>query len=161
MAWWWRWLPARPSWTRTALSLSAEQKKGELHSKVRSILGHQPGLGHSFLLQILGDWWIQPRCGREEESCGKVQSCWGFFPSVSALDPLYKILFSPCQITAPYLHIGAITIMVLLSWPMALHAIRADKKGIVTLLPAPCMHVSVGKQMWRRPFLPYPRSSWS
>lgn len=117
--------------------------------------------GTPFFSKFWGDWWIQPRCGREEESCGKVQSCWGFFPSVSALDPLYKILFSPCQITAPYLHIGAITIMVLLSWPMALHAIRADKKGIVTLLPAPCMHVSVGKQMWRRPFLPYPRSSWS
>ncbi|XP_040400428.1 serine/threonine-protein kinase PAK 1 isoform X6 [Cygnus olor] len=32
------------------------------------------------------------------------------------------------QITAPYLHIGAITVMVLLSWPMALYAIRADKK---------------------------------
>lgn len=29
--------------------------------------------------------------------------------------------------------------MVLLSWPVALHAIRADKKGTVALLSAPCM----------------------
>lgn len=85
--------------------------------------------------------------GEKRNRVGKYSHAGAFFPSVSALDPLYKILFSPCQITAPYLHIGAITIMVLLSWPMALHAIRADKKGIVTLLPAPCMHVSVGKQM--------------
>lgn len=29
--------------------------------------------------------------------------------------------------------------MVLLSWPVAFHAIRADRKGTVALLPALCM----------------------
>ncbi|NWR89328.1 GDPD5 protein, partial [Furnarius figulus] len=41
------------------------------------------------------------------------------------------------QITAPYLHIGAIAIMVLLSWPVALHAIRADKKVIQVVIIGP------------------------
>ncbi|NXK40946.1 GDPD5 protein, partial [Piprites chloris] len=41
------------------------------------------------------------------------------------------------QITAPYLHIGAIAIMVLLSWPVALHAIRADKKVIQLIIIGP------------------------
>lgn len=139
-------------------------EKKELHSKVRSTLGTSLDGGILFFPEFWGDLWIQPRCGREEESHGKVQSCWGFFPPISVLDPSYKILFSPCQITAPYLHIGAITIMVLLSWPMALHAIRADKKGIVTLLPAPCMTEDArqwGKTNVKEPLLPYPHSSWS
>ncbi|XP_021244410.1 glycerophosphodiester phosphodiesterase domain-containing protein 4 [Numida meleagris] len=45
------------------------------------------------------------------------------------------------QITAPYLHIGAITIMVLLSWPMALHAIRADKKVVQVIIVAPYLAI--------------------
>ncbi|NXG94529.1 GDPD5 protein, partial [Stercorarius parasiticus] len=52
-----------------------------------------------------------------------------------------KTLFSPCQITAPYLHIGAITIMVLLSWPVALHAIRADKKVVQVIIVGPYLAI--------------------
>lgn len=46
------------------------------------------------------------------------------------------ILLSPVQVTAPYLHVGAIAAMVLLSWPVALHAFRMRKKGTVALLYA-------------------------
>nr|XP_005024129.3 LOW QUALITY PROTEIN: glycerophosphodiester phosphodiesterase domain-containing protein 4 [Anas platyrhynchos] len=45
------------------------------------------------------------------------------------------------QITAPYLHIGAITIMVLLSWPMALYAIRADKKVVQVVIVGPYLAI--------------------
>lgn len=126
--------------------------------------GNQPGT--SLCPGSRGALWIQPGCGREDKLlvstagahlCGRLQLCWGFFLSVSTLHPLNKILFSPCQITAPYLHIGAITIMVLLSWPMALYAIRADKKGTVALLPAPCMTKDMcqcGKSGVQEPFPP-------
>nr|XP_009929340.1 PREDICTED: glycerophosphodiester phosphodiesterase domain-containing protein 4 [Opisthocomus hoazin] len=45
------------------------------------------------------------------------------------------------QITAPYLHIGAITVMVLLSWPVALHAIRADKKAVPVIIVGPYLAI--------------------
>ncbi|KFP88710.1 Glycerophosphodiester phosphodiesterase domain-containing protein 5, partial [Acanthisitta chloris] len=45
------------------------------------------------------------------------------------------------QITAPYLHIGAIAIMVLLSWPVALHAIRADNKVIQVIIVGPYLAI--------------------
>ncbi|KAM6439635.1 glycerophosphodiester phosphodiesterase domain-containing protein 4 [Rhynochetos jubatus] len=45
------------------------------------------------------------------------------------------------QITAPYLHIGAITIMVLLSWPVALHAIRADRKVVQVVIVGPYLAI--------------------
>ncbi|XP_074010491.1 glycerophosphodiester phosphodiesterase domain-containing protein 4 [Numenius arquata] len=45
------------------------------------------------------------------------------------------------QVTAPYLHIGAITIMVLLSWPVALHAIRADKKVVQVIIVGPYLAI--------------------
>ncbi|KAM4789004.1 glycerophosphodiester phosphodiesterase domain-containing protein 4 isoform 3-T3 [Cyanocitta cristata] len=45
------------------------------------------------------------------------------------------------QVTAPYLHIGAIAIMVLLSWPVALHAIRADKKVIQVVIVGPYLAI--------------------
>ncbi|XP_040400426.1 serine/threonine-protein kinase PAK 1 isoform X4 [Cygnus olor] len=45
------------------------------------------------------------------------------------------------QITAPYLHIGAITVMVLLSWPMALYAIRADKKVVQVVIVGPYLAI--------------------
>ncbi|NXU56216.1 GDPD5 protein, partial [Turnix velox] len=45
------------------------------------------------------------------------------------------------QITAPYLHIGSITIMVLLSWPVALHAIRADKKVVQVIIVGPYLAI--------------------
>ncbi|XP_061876322.1 glycerophosphodiester phosphodiesterase domain-containing protein 5-like [Colius striatus] len=45
------------------------------------------------------------------------------------------------QITAPYLHIGAIAIMVLLSWPVALHAIRADKKVVQVIIVGPYLAI--------------------
>ncbi|NXG62410.1 GDPD5 protein, partial [Hemiprocne comata] len=45
------------------------------------------------------------------------------------------------QITAPYLHIGAIALMVLLSWPVALHAIRADKKVVRVIIVAPYLAI--------------------
>ncbi|NXC29344.1 GDPD5 protein, partial [Campylorhamphus procurvoides] len=49
----------------------------------------------------------------------------------------WKTIRLSFQITAPYLHIGAIAIMVLLSWPVALHAIRADKKVIQVVIIGP------------------------
>nr|XP_025953711.1 glycerophosphodiester phosphodiesterase domain-containing protein 4 [Dromaius novaehollandiae]XP_025953712.1 glycerophosphodiester phosphodiesterase domain-containing protein 4 [Dromaius novaehollandiae] len=45
------------------------------------------------------------------------------------------------QITAPYLHIAAITIMVLLSWPVALHAIRTDKKVVQVIIVGPYLAI--------------------
>ncbi|NXT24441.1 GDPD5 protein, partial [Syrrhaptes paradoxus] len=45
------------------------------------------------------------------------------------------------QITAPYLHVGAIAIMVLLSWPVALHAIRADKKVVQVVIVGPYLAI--------------------
>ncbi|NWT16932.1 GDPD5 protein, partial [Vireo altiloquus] len=45
------------------------------------------------------------------------------------------------QVTAPYLHLGAIAIMVLLSWPVALHAIRADKKVIQVVIVGPYLAI--------------------
>ncbi|KAM6140441.1 glycerophosphodiester phosphodiesterase domain-containing protein 4 [Pterocles gutturalis] len=45
------------------------------------------------------------------------------------------------QITAPYLHVGAIAIMVLLSWPVALHAIRADKKVVQVIIVGPYLAI--------------------
>ncbi|NWY27887.1 GDPD5 protein, partial [Pheucticus melanocephalus] len=41
------------------------------------------------------------------------------------------------QVTAPYLHIGAIAIMVLLAWPVSFHAIRADKKVTQVIIVGP------------------------
>lgn len=100
-------------------------------------------------------WYLQQE-PIQVEGC----SCVGVvFRLSSHFNLLTKIPFSPCQITAPYLHIGAITIMVLLSWPVALHAIRAHKKGTVTLLPAPCMKKDVcqrGKTGMQEPFIPTP-----
>ncbi|KAM6317066.1 glycerophosphodiester phosphodiesterase domain-containing protein 5-like [Aegotheles albertisi] len=49
----------------------------------------------------------------------------------------WKNVLLSFQITAPYLHIGAIAIMVLLSWPVALHAIRADKKVVQVIIVGP------------------------
>ncbi|NXH36699.1 GDPD5 protein, partial [Myiagra hebetior] len=45
------------------------------------------------------------------------------------------------QVTAPYLHLGAIAIMVLLSWPVALHAIRADKKVVQVVIVGPYLAI--------------------
>ncbi|KFQ87996.1 Glycerophosphodiester phosphodiesterase domain-containing protein 5, partial [Phoenicopterus ruber ruber] len=45
------------------------------------------------------------------------------------------------QITAPYLHIGAIIIMVLLSWPVALYAIRTDKKVVQVIIVGPYLAI--------------------
>ncbi|XP_064265843.1 serine/threonine-protein kinase PAK 1 isoform X6 [Passer domesticus] len=45
------------------------------------------------------------------------------------------------QVTAPYLHIGAIAIMVLLAWPVALHAIRADKKVTQVIIVGPYLAI--------------------
>ncbi|NWV20376.1 GDPD5 protein, partial [Origma solitaria] len=45
------------------------------------------------------------------------------------------------QVTAPFLHLGAIAIMVLLSWPVALHAIRADKKVIQVIIVGPYLAI--------------------
>ncbi|KAM9019591.1 glycerophosphodiester phosphodiesterase domain-containing protein 4 isoform 2-T2 [Ara ararauna] len=45
------------------------------------------------------------------------------------------------QITAPYLHVGAIAIMVLLSWPVAFHAIRADRKVIQVIIVGPYLAI--------------------
>lgn len=52
--------------------------------------------------------------------------------------------------------------MVLLAWPVALHAIRADKKGMAALIPASCMikiYMSMGKEACRSPFLSHLHSS--
>ncbi|KFU92181.1 Glycerophosphodiester phosphodiesterase domain-containing protein 5, partial [Chaetura pelagica] len=45
------------------------------------------------------------------------------------------------QITAPYLHVGAIALMVLLSWPVALHAVRADKKVVQVIIVGPYLAI--------------------
>ncbi|KAL9866305.1 glycerophosphodiester phosphodiesterase domain-containing protein 4 isoform 2-T5 [Geothlypis trichas] len=45
------------------------------------------------------------------------------------------------QVTAPYLHIGAIAIMVLLAWPVAFHAIRADKKVTQMIILGPYLAI--------------------
>lgn len=47
--------------------------------------------------------------------------------------------------------------MVLLSWPVALHAIRADKKGMAALVPAPGVVKDIyeyGKRGMQEPFPP-------
>ncbi|XP_025933947.1 glycerophosphodiester phosphodiesterase domain-containing protein 4 [Apteryx rowi] len=53
----------------------------------------------------------------------------------------WKTVLLSFQITAPYLHIGAITIMVLLSWPVALHAIRTDKKVVQVIIVGPYLAI--------------------
>ncbi|XP_014802586.1 PREDICTED: glycerophosphodiester phosphodiesterase domain-containing protein 4 [Calidris pugnax] len=53
----------------------------------------------------------------------------------------WKTVLLSFQVTAPYLHIGAITIMVLLSWPVALHAIRADKKVVQVVIVGPYLAI--------------------
>ncbi|XP_063006511.1 glycerophosphodiester phosphodiesterase domain-containing protein 4 [Melospiza melodia melodia] len=45
------------------------------------------------------------------------------------------------QVTAPYLHIGAIAIMVLLAWPVSFHAIRADKKVTQMIIVGPYLAI--------------------
>ncbi|KAG6928712.1 glycerophosphodiester phosphodiesterase domain containing 4 [Chelydra serpentina] len=47
------------------------------------------------------------------------------------------------QVTAPYLHIGAIAAMVLLSWPVALHAFRMNKKVIQAIIIGPYLAILV------------------
>ncbi|KAM9169670.1 glycerophosphodiester phosphodiesterase domain-containing protein 4 [Pangshura tecta] len=47
------------------------------------------------------------------------------------------------QVTAPYLHIGAIAAMVLLSWPVALHAFRTNKKVIQAIIIGPYLAILV------------------
>ncbi|CAM5073124.1 unnamed protein product [Natator depressus] len=47
------------------------------------------------------------------------------------------------QVTAPYLHIGAIAAMVLLSWPVALHAFRMSKKVIQAIIIGPYLAILV------------------
>ncbi|XP_063287619.1 glycerophosphodiester phosphodiesterase domain-containing protein 4 isoform X1 [Pelobates fuscus] len=41
------------------------------------------------------------------------------------------------QVTAPYLHVGAIAAMVLMSWPVALYFVRTNKKVSQVLIIAP------------------------
>ncbi|XP_005144834.1 glycerophosphodiester phosphodiesterase domain-containing protein 4 [Melopsittacus undulatus] len=53
----------------------------------------------------------------------------------------WKTVHLSLQITAPYLHIGAIAIMVLLSWPVAFHAIRADRKVIQVIIVGPYLAI--------------------
>ncbi|KAF6732352.1 Glycerophosphodiester phosphodiesterase domain-containing protein 5 [Oryzias melastigma] len=40
----------------------------------------------------------------------------------------WKTLLLSLQVTAPYLHLGAVSIMAVLSWPIALHFFRMNKK---------------------------------
>ncbi|XP_067389346.1 glycerophosphodiester phosphodiesterase domain-containing protein 4 [Emydura macquarii macquarii] len=47
------------------------------------------------------------------------------------------------QVTAPYLHIGAIAVMVLLSWPVALHAFRTNKKVVQMIIIGPYLAILV------------------
>lgn len=44
---------------------------------------------------------------------------------------LWHLMFSIpiCQVTAPYLHIGGVVLMSLLSWPIALHVFRISMRG--------------------------------
>uniref|UniRef100_A0A8C0HCR2 Glycerophosphodiester phosphodiesterase domain containing 4 n=1 Tax=Chelonoidis abingdonii TaxID=106734 RepID=A0A8C0HCR2_CHEAB len=76
---------------------------------------------------------------------------WCTSSTMSALGELFvsiswlftEILLSPFQVTAPYLHIGAIAAMVLLSWPVALHAFRTNKKVIQAIIIGPYLAILV------------------
>uniref|UniRef100_A0A663EPQ2 Glycerophosphodiester phosphodiesterase domain containing 4 n=1 Tax=Aquila chrysaetos chrysaetos TaxID=223781 RepID=A0A663EPQ2_AQUCH len=94
------------------------------------------GGSHTGVGERLNSWYLQQE-PIQVEGCSRVGVCFHLYP----LHPLTKILFSPYQITAPYLHIGAITIMVLLSWPVALHAIRADKKVVQVIIVGPYLAI--------------------
>ncbi|XP_039393648.1 glycerophosphodiester phosphodiesterase domain-containing protein 4 [Mauremys reevesii] len=55
----------------------------------------------------------------------------------------WKTVRLSLQVTAPYLHIGAIAAMVLLSWPVALHAFRTHKKVIQAIIIGPYLAILV------------------
>ncbi|XP_032627418.1 glycerophosphodiester phosphodiesterase domain-containing protein 4 isoform X1 [Chelonoidis abingdonii] len=55
----------------------------------------------------------------------------------------WKTVLLSFQVTAPYLHIGAIAAMVLLSWPVALHAFRTNKKVIQAIIIGPYLAILV------------------
>ncbi|XP_030413819.1 glycerophosphodiester phosphodiesterase domain-containing protein 4 isoform X2 [Gopherus evgoodei] len=67
--------------------------------------------------------------------------------AISVFSKLWRIRWKTVrlsfQVTAPYLHIGAIAAMVLLSWPVALHAFRTNKKVIQAIIIGPYLAILV------------------
>ncbi|XP_074837294.1 glycerophosphodiester phosphodiesterase domain-containing protein 5-like [Carettochelys insculpta] len=53
----------------------------------------------------------------------------------------WKAVYLSFQVKAPYLHIGAIAAMVLLSWPVALHAVRVNRKVVQAIIIGPYLAV--------------------
>ncbi|XP_050797306.1 glycerophosphodiester phosphodiesterase domain-containing protein 4 isoform X1 [Gopherus flavomarginatus] len=67
--------------------------------------------------------------------------------AISVFSKLWRVRWKTVrlsfQVTAPYLHIGAIAAMVLLSWPVALHAFRTNKKVIQAIIIGPYLAILV------------------
>ncbi|XP_019381157.1 PREDICTED: glycerophosphodiester phosphodiesterase domain-containing protein 4 [Gavialis gangeticus] len=67
--------------------------------------------------------------------------------AIAALSELWgdqwKTVRLSFQVTAPYLHIGAIAAMVFLSWPVALHAVRMDRKVVQMIIIGPYLALLV------------------
>ncbi|XP_019385990.1 PREDICTED: glycerophosphodiester phosphodiesterase domain-containing protein 4 [Crocodylus porosus] len=67
--------------------------------------------------------------------------------AITALSELWgdqwKTVRLSFQVTAPYLHIGAIAAMVFLSWPVALHAVRMDRKVVQMIIIGPYLALLV------------------
>nr|XP_006131991.1 glycerophosphodiester phosphodiesterase domain-containing protein 4 isoform X1 [Pelodiscus sinensis]XP_025044904.1 glycerophosphodiester phosphodiesterase domain-containing protein 4 isoform X1 [Pelodiscus sinensis]XP_025044905.1 glycerophosphodiester phosphodiesterase domain-containing protein 4 isoform X1 [Pelodiscus sinensis]XP_025044906.1 glycerophosphodiester phosphodiesterase domain-containing protein 4 isoform X1 [Pelodiscus sinensis] len=55
----------------------------------------------------------------------------------------WKVVRLSFQVTAPYLHVGAIAAMVLLSWPVALHAFRMNRKVFQAIIIGPYLAILV------------------
>ncbi|KYO19222.1 glycerophosphodiester phosphodiesterase domain-containing protein 5 [Alligator mississippiensis] len=67
--------------------------------------------------------------------------------AIAALSELWgdqwKTVHLSFQVTAPYLHVGAIAAMVFLSWPVALHAVRMDRKVVQMIIIGPYLALLV------------------
>ena len=42
---------------------------------------------------------------------------------------MFNAVILPLQVTAPFLNVGVVLLMTVLSWPIALHFFRMNKKG--------------------------------
>lgn len=60
---------------------------------------------------------------------GKFNTKWNVTRTSTILYRYWIIFFPICQVTAPYLHIGGVALMTLLSWPIAFHVFRLKIKG--------------------------------
>ncbi|EMP28604.1 Glycerophosphodiester phosphodiesterase domain-containing protein 5 [Chelonia mydas] len=85
--------------------------------------------------------WGEAKNDYNNFDCSTMSVLGELFVSINWL--FTAILLSPVQVTAPYLHIGAIAAMVLLSWPVALHAFRMRKKVIQAIIIGPYLAILV------------------